>query len=889
MGVNPLGIPIFFSMMVLCSSVFAEEKPSASIPKVSQDPRLGSLISRYGRFPYAAPKIAVEGELPASLRLMVKSGQTDLLDELGKTCRILLFQQAATYDLPIDLFGDYPANPPAEQLRDVLDTTWDYLRMTQGVIADLNSFLDWYSGDDWERRFGGAGFYQRLRQFDRDVRFWMAVYWYYQGRIGQLPSENGTPSGTRDERIKNLKESFETVKQYLADSNQKPDGLSFLKLWSIRLGRVLAEYEPTYYETVRRQLELVLKSPLEPERQYGFRLESLRCALSAPAIRASELGTLILQVHQFRGWLELNQYSILQSKKKFLELAFLESVLHQKRRTLTASVPRLRERAYLSNRTYLKPLIDLAEREAEFTSLIQEIIAARLAASVQALEKNQEKDWARHIRNGTEFELLSLARYYRNQSPPEFAKAQQVYEIIIQTRTNGHDKMAEVLYDAALCCYQQAQPDENHHGKAEDRRHLVQAISYWNRLARTFPRWSGTTDPQTVNAYQAAVRSAAWAYRLSNEFPVQYAELARETVAILVGSISSVGAEPTGPFAATPAARQYRYYYALVLFSLADYDRAADWFAAVPREDPRRQAARYYAIHCRYQQTRMDGQNRDESLRQYKSWIAELEILLQEKLSETVGNQVVNLLIQLYQEMNQTDGVLHAVAQTLQKNRNQPQWITLALKIFQEQKSILLQLHAEAKYVALSNKLAQALPAAQIVYDILQSESAESIPSLAQQKLPATRNYLEQFCLAAVTVSDYRETHSLPPLRQLISQADTAISSVRNDPSCANQVWFVRCRAQMAFVQMEFEQSRQYWHQIRSAVAEKNDEHSKYFWWESRYFSLRCLMQLNRTEEAEHVIDVLLRSHPNETTPWMARFMNLQTEPKATSKKTTVP
>jgi len=873
-------VTIFFSVLFFCSWVFAKQQKSVSIPPVSQDQRLASLLQRYGRFPYQAPKITTAADLPAALQPMVKSGQTKLLDKLQKTCRILIFQQAPTYDVPIDMFRGYSANPPAEQLRELLDKTWNYLKITNGVIADLNSFLDWYPGEDWDRRFGATGFYQRLQQLDRDVRFWFTVYWYYKGRIQQLKSGNEKPSGKRDELVNNLKQSFETLKRYLAESNQKPDVLLVLKLWYIRLGRALAVHEPAYYGAAQQQLELVLKSPLDSERQYGFRLESLRCALSAPAIRVSELGTLILQTHQLRGWLELNQYSVLQSKKKFLELAFLESVLHQKRRTLTTSVSQLRERAYLSNRTYLKPLIDLAEREADFTSLIQDMIAARLAASVEELEKNREKDWTRYIRNGTEFELLSLARYYRNQSPPDFAKAQQVYEIYIRTRSLDHDKMPEVLYDAALCCYQLAQPDENNHVKTENLDHLVQAIYYWNRLARKFPRFSGKTDPQIINSCQAVVQSAAGAYRLSNEYPAQYAKLARETLAILVGSISPDASEPTGPFAATQAARQYRYYYALLLFSLEDYDQAADWFAVVPQEDPRHEAARYYAIRCRYQQSRTKEQNRDEQLKQYQSWIAELEKLLQEKLSDTVGDQVVNLLIQLYQELNQTDGALQAVAQALQKNRNQPQWITLALKILQEQRPILLQLHAEAKYVELSNKLAKTLPAAQIVYDILQSESTESSQSLGQRKFPATRINLEQLCLAVVTISDLKDNHSLPPLSYLIDQADKAISSLKNDPSYANQVWFVRCRALLAFGQSKFEQSRRFWHQIRSATAEKKDEQSKYLWWESRYFSLRCLIQLNRTEEAEHVIDVLLRSHPNETTPWIARLKNLQKELK---------
>ena len=876
LNINPVTIIVL--LIAFCGSIGAEGEKSASIPPVSQDLRIASLLPRYARFPYPAPEIKTADDLPAALQTMVKSGQTQLLDELGKTCRALLFPQAATYDLPIDLFRDYPANPPAEQLRERLDMTWGYLKITQGVIADLNSFLDWFSDDDWHLRFGATGFYQRLQQFDREVRFLLAVYWYYQARVQPFTSSSVDPSGKRDELVKNLKQSFETLKRYLADSNQKPDGLLVLKLWYIRLGRVLAGYEPAYYEAARRQLELVLKSPLDPERQYGFRLESLRCALAAPAIRVSELETLILQVHQLRGWLQLNQYAVLQSKSKFLELAFFECALHQKRRMLTISLRRLRERAYLSDRTYLQPLIDLAGRETEFHSLIRQMLAARLAASVQTLEKSKEKDWVNLLRGGTDFELLCLARYYRNQNPPELEKAQSVYEIFIKTRSPVHEKMPEVLYDTALCCYQLAQPEEKNQVQAGNLGHLVKAIYYWNRLARKFGQWSDKTDPQHVNAYQALLQSAACAYRLSNEYPAQYGELARETLAILVGRFSSAGSEPSGSFAATPAAQSYRYYYALLLFTLHQYDQAADWFGAVPRDDPRRNAACYYAIRCRYQQLPPNRKNHDEKWQRHQNWIDELETLLKEKLPDALGDQAVTLLIQLYQDLEQTDSALQALTRTLRQNRNQPQWITLALKILQEQRQILLQLHAGANPVELSNKLAITLPAAQTVYEILQSEPATGSQSPGQQKFSATRNYLEQLCLAAITRADNQGTLPLPSLRDLIGQADKITASLKNNPSYANQVWFVRCRALLAFGQVEFEQSRQLWHQIRSAAAAKKDVQSKYLWWESRYFSLRCLIRLNRAEEAEHVIEVLLRSHPNETTPWTTRLKNLQEE-----------
>lgn len=197
------------------------------------------------------------------------------------------------------------------------------------------------------------------------------------------------------------------------------------------------------------------------------------------------------------------------------------------------------------------------------------------------------------------------------------------------------------------------------------------------------------------------------------------------------------------------------------------------------------------------------------------------------------------------------------------------------MKILQEQRPTVLQLFAEKNNSELTNTLTQMIPTAKMAYQVLHSESTPQNPSWQQQKVAATRNYLELLCMAAVIASDQKENHALPPLPRLVSRADTIIETVKQDPDYVNQVWLVRCRAMLAFVQGQFKQSRQLWHRIRSAMAGKKNDQEEYFWWESRYFSLRCLMQLNRSGEAGHVIEVLLCSHPNETSPWIARLKQL--------------
>ena len=114
--------------------------------------------------------------------------------------------------------------------------------------------------------------------------------------------------------------------------------------------------------------------------------------------------------------------------------------------------------------------------------------------------------------------------------------------------------------------------------------------------------------------------------------------------------------------------------------------------------------------------------------------------------------------------------------------------------------------------------------------------------------MTAARVLLEQLGLATITDSDHPGTLPLRTLPPLIDQANKIISSLKLNPSYAHQVWFVRCQALLEFIQGNFAPSRRLWLQIRSAVAEKKDEQEKYLWWESRYFSLRCLIRMQRAD-----------------------------------------
>ena len=78
------------------------------------------------------------------------------------------------------------------------------------------------------------------------------------------------------------------------------------------------------------------------------------------------------------------------------------------------------------------------------------------------------------------------------------------------------------------------------------------------------------------------------------------------------------------------------------------------------------------------------------------------------------------------------------------------------------------------------------------------------------------------------------------------------------------------------FYRGNYTESRQLWHRIRNSTAETSSDEGRYYWWESRYFSLRCLLAQGQSEEVTHVIDVLLRSTGDYNGPWLKRLQQLR-------------
>ena len=112
-----------------------------------------------------------------------------------------------------------------------------------------------------------------------------------------------------------------------------------------------------------------------------------------------------------------------------------------------------------------------------------------------------------------------------------------------------------------------------------------------------------------------------------------------------------------------------------------------------------------------------------------------------------------------------------------------------------------------------------------------------------------------------------------------LTEARSLIERAGRTEGALNQLWLVRCRALLAFAEGRFQKSQELWYRIRQSVQDNQDaekEMSQYHWWEARYFGLRCLLERGQSEQVRHVINVVLRTHPDYQGPWRMRLEQLK-------------
>jgi hypothetical protein len=80
----------------------------------------------------------------------------------------------------------------------------------------------------------------------------------------------------------------------------------------------------------------------------------------------------------------------------------------------------------------------------------------------------------------------------------------------------------------------------------------------------------------------------------------------------------------------------------------------------------------------------------------------------------------------------------------------------------------------------------------------------------------------------------------------------------------------------LTFARGDYGDSQQLWYRIRRSTEKATDETMRYYWWEARYFGLCCMPASGDPQNVAHTIDVLIRSRPDYSGPWIERLKLLR-------------
>jgi len=791
--------------------------------------------------------------LPPFMMTMLDQGKIGIFDGIIAEVNKILFQQAAQLDLPMDFFSCVSRNPPAEKLSRQLDAIEPDLTILRDALGDLLNWLDWYPKDDWHKRFGKTGIYEHLRQLKHDLILTDSAYCYYRSRTNRrLNIEESTKSA---QNLKRLQQELD--KQI----NNTTDSIRLL-LWQSRLCRTSANSD---CDKNIRQLTELLKKPVAKNDRHNIKLELMRLALKKN-IKVTNIDQIIEQVKQHYVWLEKNSFD-----KKFhnnlLQTALFESYLRQLRMTIPPFDNITGHRRFLSTREFLTPIKTLADKYPKLRSVCSDLLANRLACSVKVLaESDSQYNLRDLVKTWDDFELLALAGYYQNQNPPCFDFAVKLYQTFLETRQKQNHCYQQVLYDLGLCHYLLGKRHLAKNNSADFEKQTVSAITCWHRLAGEFPYFELKGNSADVSSRNAIALAADAAYDLFNRDAEKYGNLTINVLATLIGSVGQAGAVTIGPFSQTEIAKKYRYHYGSVLQRAHQYEKAACVFSTVDNKDTQKTAARYNAVYCRfhhYQNSEPTLANRSKI---YQKCADELIAFIDDNLTDPLIVKATLLLTHIYQEMSLITPAIKAVNRTLQIYPTDKQLITAAVNLLQSQRDELLKLHAHGSPDKLSAELIDSLTLAQRAYHGLKLDTTNEMFPFA------ARAWLERIALASVNLTGA----DLPEPKQ----ADALLARLNQNEKYNRSLWLIRCRALLAFAEGKHEDSQKMWHSIRNSTKNKSDNNMRYYWWESRYFSLRCLQAKGDTNQTAHVINVLLQTHPNEQSPWIKRLKQLKKELK---------
>lgn len=840
--------------------------------------QMESLEANYAREPNAGGcRGAVKRmeELPPLLQEAVKKADVGLVQRLVDAAGYELGQLAWGYDVQIGFFHGCRPNPPVGELAAVLKEAAGQLAAAEGAVWDVLGVLDWYEGEDWDERFGRTGFYDQVRGLERRVALARVMYAYYDARCAELgEAVQGRNEGRGGEELG-------VLEGWLAAGQWTGDARGFLELWRARLGRVTGDARGR--QRAKEGLRDALGGSVSAGLEFALRLEGLRLR-GAERIGGGQEEGLLAEGERLRAWVGQRKNDLGNAAGALQELALWESGTRQEVMAGAAG-RRADQRIYLVDRSYLRPVEELVESAPERLPEVEALVGARLAAAVEACERGPAKasgEWARLLREANGVELLGLARHYGTVKPARWERAAGAYEAFVARGTKGQAPWKQALYDLGECYYAmwlegqgRQEPNAVRHGEA--------AVKCWVRLAREYgDHGRGVSEPQAggTSVQRAAIRAAEAAERLwRGPDAKRFGALAKEAVGVLVGGIDRKSGAVAGPFAQTPAAREKRFLYGLVLEGLGEYGEAARWFEAVEAGRAEKAAARLGAVRCRmsaWSGGERKGLGEGERAATYQAAVRELEELRREEPNSPAAQAAVGWEAEAYRRLGRRDAAVRVLKEGLERGWPGSKWYEVTLEVLGEREEELVRGYAPGERLA-ADGWARELGEAIALAEWLAGRCEQGDRGGNERCDPVRVAQVELSLVSWGAVAAGEEEGSLNRA-ELLRRGQAVLKGLERQGGAWESLWCVRCRARLALAAGEYEASRQLWYELRGRLegGEGTGTDSEW-WWEARYFGLRCLAEQGRREEAAHAAEVLLRSGVDGQSPWVERIKRLKT------------
>jgi len=803
-------------------------------------------------------------ELSAALCEMVESGKVVLLDQLAGSCQIMLLEQAGELDLRVKFYFGQAQLNEIERFEGLLERCATYLELLEESVERLGAFMEWYPVGQWDQRFGRNGFYRQVMWLKRQAEVLRAVYHYYVAAVGI--------SAGRE--TKGLVQELEKAVQLLSQGTIEAERGSEveLRLWPLKVKLLLAQLEPQHLERIGPMIKALLKKSLNDEQLWSLRLVTLEHTY---LLTKKNAGKVKRQIQKMRNWLEAHQGVAERAAQKQLELSLYEGTLERQRFLSRKKKGGGNEINVVLDRQ-LAPLKRLAKDDPKLRGAIELLIATQ----VEPFFSGQNPDGL--TRKWDAFELMSLKRYYQAKETVDLDQILAVCDTFLTTVSPDDASYPEMLYQKGLGHYQKMRAQEK--ARADEAiEEKVRACQTWQQLAQDYPNWSHSPG---VSAERAGAIAANMAYNLFVAYPETYGVLAEQVLATVAG-----------PLAQSREAKEYRYHYGLVLMADGDYRAAATMFRTVGKEDKHYGQACYQAAQC-YVRLYPSETHREQLVRVLTSLVETIDPegddrdLLQVVLTlaglrmngteadmkavvdlldyfdaywkglakdEAVYRTVIFVRVVVLKQLGRMQQALEELRPVLQANPTGSKFWDVGLGLMQDFQGPFLAQHGRGQYDILIPSLEVALPVSALLYDKVRKGDD------VRRAVMAGRFYLEQLTLWLLGPSN-EETKRIIRLKV----AKEIVEKLDKQAGVNQQLWFVRCRALLAYAQGDFAQSQLYWYRIRQSSSPQG--RGRDTWWEARYFGLMCLYQQEGAGAVEGLIEQVLGQYSWLESDWIDRL-----------------